>query len=86
LVNVLPEIVEDVPFKHDITWFMHEALAHFLIKVTQHINQVDRLRWAHPIGLTLIIPQSNGLSFVGVFKIISLLNTSVDDVKELQCV
>jgi hypothetical protein len=46
VVNVLPEIMEDVPFEHDITWFMNdEALAHFLIKVIQHINQVFGEKW-----------------------------------------
>jgi hypothetical protein len=32
------------------------------------------------------IPQSNGLSCVGVFEILSLLCTSVHDVEGLQCV
>jgi hypothetical protein len=41
VVNVLPELMEDKPFEHDITRFMHDGdLAHFLSNLIKHLNQV----------------------------------------------
>jgi hypothetical protein len=38
--------MEDEPFEHDITWFMHDgALAHFLINVIKHLNQIFGEKW-----------------------------------------
>jgi hypothetical protein len=42
--------------------------------------------WAHSTALIFKVPQSNGLCFLGVFEILSLLCTSVHDAEELQCV